>query len=213
MFFEPRSCDLFVGATLASPADCKTSIAARPRATQTSRLRVLAASCLILVVSGCAATSSTAPATKVASTKVERPAGTAGMVRVPLILTGQNSALVEMTLNGKPIVLLLDTGAQGTVMDLATATSLGVKSSASPMFNHGVGAGRVAIRQSEVITLNMSGFDAHVAPSLQDFSALMNSWSQRGGKKICGLLGYDVLHTYGAIIDLNEGAMYLRRRP
>jgi predicted aspartyl protease len=170
-----------------------------------------AVTCLLFAAAGCAATDSVAPTTKVASTKVETAASTAGMFRVPLILTGQNSAIVEMTLNGKPIVLLLDTGAQGTVMDLATATSLGVKSTASPMFNHGVGAGRVAIRQSEIITLNMSGFEAHVAPSLQDFSALMMSWNQRGGKKICGLLGYDVLHTYGAIIDLNEGAMYLRR--
>jgi predicted aspartyl protease len=167
--------------------------------------------CAALTAAGCAATDTVAPTTKAASAKVERAASTTGMHRVPLILTGQNSALVEMTINGKPIVLLLDTGAQGTVMDLGVATSIGVKSSASPIFNHGVGAGRVAIRQSEIITLDMHGFQAKVAPSLQDFSALMNSWGQRGGKRIVGLLGYDVLRTYGAIIDLNEGAMYLRR--
>lgn len=163
------------------------------------------------LVAGCASTDSVAPATRVASEKVERAASTAGMHRVPLILSGQNSALVEMNLNGKPIVLLLDTGAQGTVMDLGVANRLGVKSSASNMFNHGVGAGRVAIRQAEVVTLEMSGFPARVSPSLQDFSSLMNSWSRKGGKPIVGLLGYDVLRTYGAIIDLNEGAMYLRK--
>lgn len=172
-------------------------------------LRVFVASWFILL-SGCATT--TQPATKQASEKVERAASTAGMHRVPLVLTGQNSALVEMTLNGKEIVLLLDTGAQGTVIDIAVARSLGVKVSAIESYGRGVGAGRVASRQGEVVTLKMSGFDAQVAPTLQDFSGLTNNWLRRGGKPIVGLLGYDVMRAYGAIIDLNEGAMYLRKR-
>lgn len=163
-----------------------------------------------LVLSGCASSNDAVPTTRVASDKVEHAASTAGMHRVPLILTGQNSALVEMKLNGKDIVLLLDTGAQGTVMDYAATTALGVKSSQMGGFSQGVGAGRVAMRQAEVITLDLNGFQAHVAPSLQDFSSLINNWRRRGGKPIIGLLGYDVMHTYGAIIDLNEGAMYLR---
>lgn len=156
-------------------------------------------------------TSSDQPGTRAASDKVQRAASTAGMHRVPLILTGQNSALVEIKVNGKEIVLLLDTGAQGTVMDIAATHALGVKSAASSGYSQGVGAGRVAMRQAEIVTFDMAGFQAQVAPSLQDFSALMNNWRRRGGKPIIGLLGYDVLHTYGAIIDLNEGAMYLRR--
>jgi hypothetical protein len=169
----------------------------------------IAIACSALLTAGCAS-SNDGPTTRLASEKVQQAASTAGMHRVPLILTGQNSALVEMKLNGKDIVLLLDTGAQGTVMDYAATTALGVKSVAMGGFSQGVGAGRVSMRQAEVITLDLNGFPAKVAPSLQDFSALINNWRRRGGKPIIGLLGYDVLRTYGAIIDLNEGAMYLR---
>jgi Aspartyl protease len=170
---------------------------------------VVVASSFILV-SGCATT--TEPKTKAASEKVEQAASTAGMHRVPLLLTGQNSALVEMTLNGKEIILLLDTGAQGTVIDIAVARSLGVKMSSTTSYGRGVGAGVVAARQGEVVTLTMNGFDAKVSPTLQDFSSMTNNWLRRGGRPIIGLLGYDVLRAYGAIIDLNEGAMYLRKR-
>ena len=179
--------------------------------TRTGFLRGILASSMIFMA-GCASAGSDAPTTRAASEKVERAASTAGMHRVPLILTGQNSALVEIKINGKEIVLLLDTGAQGTVMDIAATTALGVKSTGGAGYSQGVGAGRVAMRQAEVITMDMAGFEARVAPSLQDFSALMNNWRRRGGKPIIGLLGYDVLHAYGAIIDLNEGAMYLRRK-
>ncbi len=135
------------------------------------------------------------------------------MTRVPLSVTAQGSALVKCMLNGKPIVLILDTGAQGTVIDLRVATSLGVKSTEVPgFFSRGVGAGRVAMRQGEVVTLDMSGFPARVAPNLQDFSGITNQHMQTGSTPIVGLLGFDVLRAYGAVIDLQEGAMYLRQR-
>ena len=137
----------------------------------------------------------------------------AGMTRIPLTVTGQGSALVNCTINGKPIVLILDTGAQSTVIDLRAATNAGVKSHEVPGFySRGIGAGRVAMRQGEVITLEMSGFPAQVAPSLQDFSSLTIQHLQTGSTPIVGLLGFDVLRSYGAVIDLKEGAMYLKKR-
>lgn len=167
---------------------------------------------LAALLVGCASGGSSEPTTKKASEKVERAASTTGMHRVPLILSGQNAALVEMKYNGKPFTLLLDTGAQGTVMDLAAATALGIKSTRDPGFSYGVGAGKVARNQAQIIQLDLNGFTAEVRPILQDMSSLRYNWSARGGKATIGLLGYDILQSYGAIIDLNEGAMYLRKR-
>ncbi len=135
------------------------------------------------------------------------------MARVPLVVTAQGSALVRCTINGKPITLILDTGAQGTVIDLRVATAAGVKSTEVPgFFSRGVGAGKVAMRQGETITLEMSGFPARVTPTLQDFSGLTIQHMQTGSTPIVGLLGFDVLRSYGAFIDLKEGAMYLQKR-
>lgn len=176
---------------------------------------VFSATCVVAAMfagcapSGTAANSSTPKAAATAAT----PVTTAGMYRVPLTVTGQGSALVHCTINGKPIVLILDTGAQGTVIDLKAATDAGVRSREVPgFFSRGVGAGRVAMRQGEVITLDMSGFPAQVAPNLQDFSSLTLSHLSSGKTPIVGLLGFDVLRSYGAVIDLREGAMYLRQR-
>lgn len=170
---------------------------------------------LIALLAGCASTSSapkpaeskTATATELKSRSLE------GMTRVPLIVTGQNSAVVRCTLNGQPISLILDTGAQGTVIDLRTALAAGVKTSEVPgFFSRGIGAGKVQMRASEEIVLNMSGFEARLRATLQDFSGLTIQHLQTGKTPIVGLLGFDVLRGYGAVIDLQEGAMYLRKR-
>jgi hypothetical protein len=180
----------------------------------TLRFAACASSCLVLLA-GCAGTTPSANTAKAATDdqKAQTVRSLEGMTRVPLVVTGQGSALVRCSINGKPITLILDTGAQGTVIDLRAATAAGVKSKEVPGFySRGIGAGRVAMRQGETITLEMSGFPARVSPTLQDFSGLTLQHLQTGSTPIVGLLGFDVLRSYGAIIDLQEGAMYLRKR-
>jgi hypothetical protein len=178
--------------------------------------RWFTASALILV-SGCAGNTTVTKTASVDKPATEQKQPTSrsleGMTRVPLTVTAQGSALVKCTVNGKPIVLILDTGAQGTVIDLRVATQAGIKSTEVPgFFSRGIGAGRVAMRQGETITLDMSGFPARVTPTLQDFSGLTLMHLQTGSTPIVGLLGFDVLRAYGAVIDLQEGAMYLKKR-
>lgn len=172
------------------------------------------------LMAGCSTTSTKPKSTPVAvaaegdsGAAVPQSRSLVGMTRVPLIVTGQNSALVNCTLNGKPIVLILDTGAQGTTIDLRVALAAGVKTTEVPgHFARGIGAGVVQTRASERIVLNMSGFEAHLYATLQDFSGLTIQHLQTGKTPIVGLLGFDVLRGYGAVIDLQEGAMYLRKR-
>lgn len=178
----------------------------------------LCAACALFLLSGCAGSSTTGASTPSAPDATGQQKHVAarsleGMTRVPLRVTAQGSALVDCRVNGKLIVLILDTGAQSTVIDLRAATDAGIKSREVPGFySRGVGAGRVAMRQGEVVTLDMSGFPAKVAPTLQDFSGLTIQHLATGSTPIVGLLGFDVLRSYGAVIDLKEGAMYLKQR-
>lgn len=181
-------------------------------------LHTMAACSIGLLVAGCTSTSSapqTSKAVEPGSNADAAPTSRSlvGMTRVPLIVTAQGSALVKCMVNGKQIVLILDTGAQATVIDIRAATNAGIRSHEVPGFySRGVGAGKVAMRQGDVTTLDMSGFQAQVAPTLQDFSSLTLQHLQTGSTPIVGLLGFDVLRSYNAVIDLKEGAMYLQKR-
>lgn len=171
----------------------------------------------VIFFTGCASNAPAAKTAGAAKPAAEQKQATIrsleGMTRVPLVVTGQGSALVRCTVNGKPMTLILDTGAQGTVIDLRVATEAGVKSREVPgFFSRGIGAGVVRMRMSEPITLEMSGFEARVTATLQDFSGLTLQHLQTGSTPIVGLLGFDILRSYGAIIDLQEGAMYLKKR-
>lgn len=162
---------------------------------------------LSLVSAGCAGTQP--PSAALADTTANL--STAGMHRVPLVTTGQGALLVPITVRGEEIWMIVDTGAQGTVLDLATANRLGIQSRASNSFSVGIGAGRVAIRQGEITTFTFAGLDTRVAPKLQDFTNLTWNAMARGGNPIVGLLGFDVLKSYGAILDIDAGVMWLRR--
>ena len=134
------------------------------------------------------------------------------MHRVPLQKSGQGAALLTTTLNGTPITLLVDTGAQSTVIDLRVAQKAGVKLQPGALRSIGVGPGVINARQGEVVTLDLAGYPAQVRPTLQDFSGLIAASRRWSSTPIVGLLGYDVMSSCGAILDLDEGAMYLKKR-
>lgn len=160
------------------------------------------------LTAGCASTTTPPAAAPAASAG---PIATTGMTRVPLIVSGQGALLVDVTINGEAVVMILDTGAQSTVLDLATANRLGMRSNPSASYSIGVGAGRVAGRDGAATTFRLgNAFDATVAPRLQDFTNLTWNHLRRGGRPIVGLLGFDVLASYGAIVDVGRGEMWLR---
>ena len=77
-------------------------------------------------------------------------------------------------------------------------------------YSVGVGAGRVAGREAESTTFTLAGFDAQVAPRVQDFTGLTWNGLARSSRPIVGLLGFDVLRSYGAVLDVQRGELWLR---
>lgn len=158
----------------------------------------------IVLLAGCATAK---PQAAVAPSELS----TVGMTRVPLIVSGQNALLVEVTLRGERMLMLVDTGAQSTVLDIGVARRLGLAMRPTPSYSIGIGAGRVAAREGEATTFTLGTFHATIAPRLQDFTSLTWNGLARGGRPVVGLLGYDALQSYHAILDVDGGAMWLRR--
>lgn len=175
------------------------------RLTEVSRpLRASVAAFAMLVV-GCA--TAPTPSTPAAPSELS----TAGMHKVPLIVSGQNQLLVEVSINkGEPVLMIVDTGAQSTVLDIGVARKLGLSIRPTPSYSVGVGAGRVAGREAEATTFTLAGLDTRIAPRVQDFTGVTWNALARSPRPVVGLLGFDVLRSYGAILDVARGELWLR---
>ena len=157
------------------------------------------------LLAGCAATTTPPPAARPSELS------TVGMHRVPLIVSGQNALLAEVTIRGEPVLMLVDTGAQSTVLDIGVARRLGLTLKPGASYAVGIGAGRVAGREAEATTFTLAGFDTTIAARVQDFTGLTWNGLARSSRPVVGLLGFDVLRSYGAIVDVSRGEMWLRR--
>lgn len=191
--------------------DCVGGLPSRVtiRATEVATPRVqrllLCAATALLCVAGCA----TAPV----APKADAPAAvsTTGLRKVPLIVSGQNALLVEVSINkGEPVLMLVDTGAQSTVLDITVARKLGLSIRSRASYSIGVGAGRVEGREAEATTFTLGDVDTQIAPRVQDFTGLTWSGLSRSPRPVVGLLGFDVLRSYGAILDVGRGELWLK---
>lgn len=138
---------------------------------------------------------------------------TAGATRVPLIVSGQNALLVDVVIRGQRVRLLLDTGAQSTVLDLGVARKLGITVRPTQSYSIGVGAGRVAGYSGEPTPFTIGDATVVVSPRLQDFTNITWAGLSRGGEPVVGLLGFDVLRAGHAVLDMDRGELWLRGEP
>ncbi len=136
----------------------------------------------------------------------------ADRMRVPLELRG-GALYVRGTVNGKLVLLIVDTGASSTVFDRGAVARLGLPTRATGMRSVGIGMHSVEMRQLPVIAMDVgSGVSLSMSPTQIDLSTMVSSKLSRGMEAPSGLLGLDVLRAYDAIIDTRESAMYLKRR-
>lgn len=182
-----------------------------------------------VLLSGCAGGGSASPA---GSRKAAESPATgkresvsrfgADRVRVPLELRG-GALYIRGTVNGKPVLLIVDTGASSTVFDRAAVARLGLPTRATGMRSVGIGMHSVEMRQLPLIAMNVGsgdagsepkgpGFALSMSPTQIDLSTMVSNKISRGMEAPSGLLGLDVLRAYDAIIDTREGAMYLVRK-
>jgi hypothetical protein len=128
----------------------------------------------------------------------------------------QNKPIVKMTLNGKKIWALLDTGTASTIIDLNAKEDYGFRtfiSSDSEYVVAGVGPNNYhqlhQVRNAEILYLETELKRKVFAYNLQN---IVSSIQERTGKKITAIIGSEMMCAYGFVIDLGEKTVMLQSK-
>lgn len=144
--------------------------------------------------------------------------GIPGYVVLPLALMEHaNQASVRAEVNGKRTLLVLDTGATTTLLDDSFYRGSlpkggGVKSSElPPELKKKVDANGQKAEYAMVDDLKLGGLDVGKRPVVvTDLGANLGQYNRtHSSEAITGLVGEDLLHEYGAIIDWGRRGVYL----
>jgi predicted aspartyl protease len=123
--------------------------------------------------------------------------------------------LVNITLFGKPFILVLDTGASKTAFDqtlLLQAHELAVVTS-SDRLSTGLGTNTMASSTAIIDTLHIGNFLVETFEvAVLDLSTINIAYSQLGHPEILGVLGGDILMKYKAVIDYGKEVLVLKRK-
>ena len=134
-----------------------------------------------------------------------------GFTAIPLRRTAATGHhLVEVTLNGRPGLFVLDTGANVSVVEDDHAAAFGLDggdSTRGPAIAH---AGSVAARQVAIDRLALGGLSIRQRRiAIADLGPLLEALSPLAGSTVHGLIGQDVLNEHRAVIDMNRPLLYL----
>lgn len=129
-------------------------------------------------------------------------------VNIPLERSPLGLLQVAATIDGRPVVLLVDTGANATVLDRARATHRGFAGAASGRRAVGcMGAGGV-----DLLDVRLDIGDVTVDPfrfSIIDLGHVNQQLEASGSAPVDGVLGADVLATRSAVIRYSEPELRL----
>jgi hypothetical protein len=128
-------------------------------------------------------------------------------IRMTALASGHHS--VAVTLNGKPAIFLVDTGAGATIIHapyvrgfaLAPAAGAGTASNVS---------GKIRFDPVAVDAFAVGGTRTRLAKIYaMDLSYLIEAVSAASAQRIQGLIGQDVLRDQKAVIDVDQSLLYL----
>lgn len=131
---------------------------------------------------------------------------------LPLRATAFGHLEVSATLNQIPLLLLIDTGAASTVLDISFVNENGFHLIDTAIKGGGVGTTDLTIHQLHVVELNLAGFVMHdITIYAADLQHVKQSLMERGETAIpSGVIGADILSSHKAIIDYENLKLYLR---
>jgi predicted aspartyl protease len=137
-------------------------------------------------------------------------------VTVPLIIIDLHQdgfhPLVEISVFGKPFLVVLDTGASKTAFDhaLLIQANSGMDIIVSDHLSTGLGTNSMAsstaiIHNLYIGSLLVTEFEIAVL----DLSTINNAYRQLGHPEVLGVLGGDILMKYKAVIDYGKQTLIL----
>lgn len=133
-----------------------------------------------------------------------------GYHRVPLTRSGVGHFHTPGTLNGRPVEVLVDTGAASTVVAMSVVRELGLR--ADPLEQAGGGAGG-ALDQFLVVgaDLRLGSFAPRLAgPVGIDFEHVNAALRAQGSAEVDVILGVDVFDAHAAVIDYPSQGLFLK---
>jgi clan AA aspartic protease (TIGR02281 family) len=115
------------------------------------------------------------------------------------------------TIDGRPVTLLLDTGASSTVVDRATADRLGLAARLVDNKGGGLGASGARTERAAVASVRLDGFTTHLdSVFVMDIATVNVALADNGAEAVDGVVGADVLMHGRAVIDYARGVLYLQ---
>lgn len=134
-----------------------------------------------------------------------------GYTRVPLTRSGIGHFHTDGTLNGRPISVLVDTGAGGTVFSLDIARELGLHLTKLEMMGGGAGAAQLDVYGIREARFRLGKIMPTIGMLLaMDLTHVNQAASLRRSGPIDAVLGADVLDAHAAVIDYGSSSLYLK---
>ena len=133
-----------------------------------------------------------------------------GYLRVPLTRSGVGHFHTTGTLNGRPVEVLVDTGAACTVVAMAVVQELGLR---SEWINGEAGGAGGALDQYMVegAELRLGSFIPRLrGPVGLDFEQVNAPLRAHGSAEVDVILGVDVFDAHAAVIDYPSLSLFLR---
>jgi hypothetical protein len=134
-----------------------------------------------------------------------------GYTRVPLSKSGIGHFHTDGTLDGRPLSVLVDTGAGSTVFSLGIAREMGLALSRLEMSGAGAGSAQLDVYRIQEADFRLGRITPKVGDLLAlDLTLVNQAAALRGSGPIDAVLGADVLEAHSAVIDYGSSSLYLK---
>jgi len=135
----------------------------------------------------------------------------AGFRQIPLSRTGVGHFQMAGQLNGRPVAVLIDTGAASTVFNLALGQQLGLTLQKADHQGGGAGAARLDIYFAPNADLRLGDFRPRIAALMGvDLTHANQALALNGQRPVDVILGADVFDAHKAVIDYGTHSLFLR---
>ena len=134
-----------------------------------------------------------------------------GYQRIPLSRNGVGHFEAAGTLAGRPIRVLIDTGAASTVVSLSLARELGLNVTPLGRMGGGAGGAQLEVFQLDGVELKLQG--ASPRPKslyAMDLNHVNAALASKGATPVQAILGIDVFDRQAAVIDYATSSLFLR---
>lgn len=136
---------------------------------------------------------------------------TNGYVAIPLRLAPSGHLQCDGFIDGKAVVLVVDSGAPLSAMDAEKAAALGLK--ITPLETHAAGLGTSTMKHGETLigSLKLGDWEARrVYARTIDLKQINAVMTRAGARSADGMLGANLLMECQAVIDFTSRTLFLK---